>query len=255
MKDEIVEGWSRDSDGYSRYVRNSMAARGEKKAWQDVLTEALGKDKLKILDVGTGPGIMAFQLAELGHDVTGIDLADGMLREARANAGRYGLKVEFQKGDAENLPFPDASFDAVVSRWVLWTLPNPEKALREWQRVVRPGGKVVYIDGNWHLDLEESRIRRLWYVTGRTLTAITERRNPFGRMTGKKDENPSDELWSKKARRPAADLEMLRKIGYEKVEVRSGLKRRTLKGLNYIKYGFWKDYFLISFNKGQGRAS
>jgi len=258
MNRRIVEGWHRGSGGYGRYVRNSMDARGESESWQKVLSEALGKDKLNILDVGTGPGIMAFQLARLGHDVTGVDMAEGMLNEARKNAELYGLDVKFQTGDAENLPFEDGIFDAIVSRWVLWTLPDPESALKEWIRVVRPGGHVVYIDGNWTLDLEESLFRRVWKVIGRSITSVTEgnfkaRREKKKEVKGeepKQNDEPPVELWSAHVHRPEADLEILKKLGYgEGIDITYGIKKRTLKGLNYIKYGFWKDYFLINITK------
>jgi ubiquinone/menaquinone biosynthesis C-methylase UbiE len=247
LSEEIIEYWSRASSGYSKYAHNSFSKKWEKKAWQEIFTEAIGKERLKILDVGTGPGIIALQLAEMGHDVTGVDLAEGMLEEANKNAKRYGINVTFEIGDAQSLPFPDNSFDAVVSRWVLWTLPEPERALREWHRVVKPGGKIIYIDGNWHSDLATSRKRKAWYFVGRSITAITELRNPWkGKSVGKKTR---DSLWSTNASRPTADIEMIKKLGYSNVMVKEGLKKRTLRGLQYLKYGFWSDYFLVNITK------
>src|SRR5262249_45381154 len=63
-----------------------------------------------------------------------------------------GLDVHFEQGDAEQLPFPPGSFHLAVSRHVLWTLPHPEAALDEWIRVLRPGGRVVVIDGSQYND-------------------------------------------------------------------------------------------------------
>jgi ubiquinone/menaquinone biosynthesis C-methylase UbiE len=57
--------------------------------------------------------------------------------------------VRFDVGDAERLPHPDASFDLVIERHVIWTLPAPDAALREWARVLRPGGRVLLIEGDW----------------------------------------------------------------------------------------------------------
>ncbi len=75
-----------------------------------------------------------------------------MLDKARENALQNGFDIKFAKGDAAELPFEDNKFDIVVSRFVLWTLPNPEAALKEWSRVLKAGGKIVYIDGNWYSD-------------------------------------------------------------------------------------------------------
>jgi ubiquinone/menaquinone biosynthesis C-methylase UbiE len=72
-----------------------------------------------------------------------------MLAEARMQADRHGLKVSFQIGDAVAPPFAEASLDAIVCRHFLWTLRQPEVALANWLRLLRPNGRVVVIDGFW----------------------------------------------------------------------------------------------------------
>jgi len=79
--------------------------------------------------------------------VTGIDLAPAMLDMARQKAAEAGLDIRFETGDAEQAPFPAGSFDLVISRHVLWTLPHPEAAIDDWIRVLRPGARLVVIDG------------------------------------------------------------------------------------------------------------
>src|SRR5206468_6300757 len=71
---------------------------------------------------------------------------------ARDKAAAQGLAVRFEPADAEHLPYPDGSFDLVISRHVLWTLPHPEEALDEWLRVLRPGGRLAIIDGAQYND-------------------------------------------------------------------------------------------------------
>ena len=107
---------------------------------------------LDALDVGCGTGFLALELAARGHRVTGIDFAPAMLAGARDKAAAQGLAVRFEQGDAEQLPYPDGSFDLVISRHVLWTLPHPEAALDEWLRVLRPGGRLAVIDGAQYND-------------------------------------------------------------------------------------------------------
>ena len=75
-----------------------------------------------------------------------------MLAEARRKAAAQGLRVRFEEGDAENLPFAPGSFDLAISRHVLWTLPHPEAAIDEWIRVLRPGGRLAVIDGAQYND-------------------------------------------------------------------------------------------------------
>ena len=136
----------------ARYSTGVVETSGEEwAAWKQALETALkGRGRLKVLDVGTGPGILAMMLAELGHEVTGLDLSSAMLEKARRNAEEKGLAIDFRQGDAENLEFPDGTFDAVTSKFLLWTLPHPEKAMAEWNRVLKKQGVVIAIDGDWH---------------------------------------------------------------------------------------------------------
>ena len=98
------------------------------------------------------PGFSALELAARGHRVTGIDFAPAMVARARDKAAAQGLAVRFEQGDAEQPAYPDGSFDLVISRHVLWTLPHPEAALDEWLRVLRPGGRLAIIDGAQYND-------------------------------------------------------------------------------------------------------
>lgn len=77
-----------------------------------------------------------------------MDISEGMLSLAKKKARERGLDTDLRIGDAESLDFEDESFNAVVSRWVLWTLLNPKKAVREWMRVVKPGGKIYAFTTN-----------------------------------------------------------------------------------------------------------
>jgi ubiquinone/menaquinone biosynthesis C-methylase UbiE len=102
----------------------------------------------RVLDIGTGSGIVALAAAEHLRgpgSVTGIDLSDGLLAEAREEVARAGLadKIRLEKADAEALPFPDRTFDVVLSLFALLHFPNPEKAVAEMFRVLTPGGRLV----------------------------------------------------------------------------------------------------------------
>ena len=109
----------------------------------------MGRDQLEALDAGCGTGFLSFELAARGHRVTGVDFAPAMLAEARRKAAQRTVSVRFEEADAEHLPFPAGSFDLAISRHVLWTLPHPEAAIDEWIRVLRPGGRLVVVDGQF----------------------------------------------------------------------------------------------------------
>ncbi len=138
--------------GYEAHGGNVPAPGTEEyDAWVRLIGELLPPAPAEVLDVGTGTGFVATIAAGLGHRVTATDLADPMLAEARRSepAVRSVRSVRFFRGDAIAPAFAAASFDAVVSRHLFWTLRDPAAALAAWRRLVRPGGRVVVIDGFW----------------------------------------------------------------------------------------------------------
>ncbi len=129
-------------------------------AWRNlILSYAPSKERLRVLDVGTGPGFFAINLSLAGHDVTAIDVTEHMLRHAKLNAESYGARVNFVLHRGEFLPFENSSFDLIVSRNVIWNLEYPQQALSEWCRVLAPGGRMVYFDANWYLYLYDEELR------------------------------------------------------------------------------------------------
>ncbi len=133
------------------------------KDWESTINNLVshvsGKN-LKAIDVGTGPGQLAFYLAQAGFDTTGIDISPGMIARAGRKAEELGLRIDFRTGDAENLPFEDNTFDVVVTRNLVWTLPNPQAATREWHRILKPGGRIIISDGYWR-NITWSRVHQL----------------------------------------------------------------------------------------------
>ena len=97
----------------------------------------------QLLDVGTGTGVVAITAARAGAQVKAVDLTPALLEEARHNARIARVDVEWQEGDAEALPYPDASFDVVTSEFGHMFAPRPDVAIAEMRRVLRPGGRVV----------------------------------------------------------------------------------------------------------------
>lgn len=117
---------------------------------------------LDVLDVACGTGNLAIPAARTGARVTGVDIAENLLVQARARAAAENLNATFQYGDAEALQFPDASFDVVVSMYGAMFAPRPEVVARELARVVRPGGLIAM--ANW---TPEGFVGKSFAVTGR----------------------------------------------------------------------------------------
>lgn len=101
----------------------------------------------RVLDVACGAGQTAIPMARAGAKVTGIDLAANLVEQARAMSKVEKLDARFDEGDAEMLPYDDASFDMVISLIGAMFAPRPELVAAELKRVTRPGGKIIM--GNW----------------------------------------------------------------------------------------------------------
>lgn len=158
--DTLTSYWTDRAHSYSEQNIAEMND-WRRKAWREmILSYAPDKEKMKILDVGTGPGFFAINLALAGHEVTAVDVTEHMLWHAKANAESYGAQVNFVLHRGEELPFDDDSFDLIVSRNVVWNLEYPEQALSEWKRVLKPGGRMVYFDANWYLYLYDEKLRK-----------------------------------------------------------------------------------------------
>jgi SAM-dependent methyltransferase len=159
LKKIFHEGWNIPVrvDNYVHGAEREFAEGPCCDAWRSTLDAALeGGRNLRILDMGTGPGSYACLYAAMGHRCVGFDFSERMLAEARRRAERMNVQCEFVFGDAESPPFEDGVFDAVSSRHLLFNLPRPGVALREWVRLLKPGGRLILIG---HESEAESRPR------------------------------------------------------------------------------------------------
>ena len=125
-------------DAIEWVVEWAFFRRWRRELWQEVPPG-------RILEVGVGTGKnLEFHLDH--HDVVGIDLSPRMLSQARARAARFELDVDLREADAQELPFSDAAFDAVVASFVFCSVPDPARGLREARRVLKPGGTLVLLE-------------------------------------------------------------------------------------------------------------
>ena len=150
VKELVRQHWDRRAATFDKESPSHSAfTDAQAHAWHRMMSEIAGPAPIDVLDVGCGTGFLSLLLAELGHRVTGIDMAPSMLAQARAKAATRGLAANFIEADAEAPNLPLASLDLIVERHVLWTLPHPEAALDTWRHLLRPGGRVVLIEGLW----------------------------------------------------------------------------------------------------------
>ena len=150
--DEIRRYWDDQAPEYDTYPDHGLLDSDTRGAWKDLLRTWLPTTPARVADLACGTGTMSVLAAELGHQVSGVDLSGEMVQRARAKAAPFGAAVEIHQGDASNPPIGAGNFDVVFARHILWTLPDPSEALRVWSGLLRPGGRMVLIEGRWGLE-------------------------------------------------------------------------------------------------------
>jgi demethylmenaquinone methyltransferase / 2-methoxy-6-polyprenyl-1,4-benzoquinol methylase len=123
---------------------------GQDPRWRRALVATIGPHPgLRVLDVATGTGMVAFALASHGAEVIGLDQSADMLAGARRRAAEHsdlGDRLTFIQGEAERLPFPDETFDALSFTYLLRYVDDPAATMRELARVIKPGGRIAMVE-------------------------------------------------------------------------------------------------------------
>ena len=144
--DRIRNFWDADAAGYDQISSHYPQSAVEWAAWRGALEHLLPAAPSRVLDVGAGTGFLSLIVAGLGHTVTAVDLSERMLDRLAAKASAQQLTVTTIHARADEVPRTD--FDVVMSRHLLWTLPDPEGTLRAW-RAAAPRGRLLLVESVW----------------------------------------------------------------------------------------------------------
>ena len=217
------------------------------------MAEAIGDvGSQKVLDAGCGPAVLTRLLLDLGHRVTAVDVSENMIELARQTVGKENDHVNFHQADVADLPFEDAGFDMIISRYVVWTLPDPVKVLIEWQRLLKPGGRIGIIDGNWYYHYYRSRIRRCWAHVSNFTYKVRSGFDPGQKIAT----NYAYDLPTTHVLRPDWDLGVLAGLGFENIKVYPHLERRIWRSWSWERLkNPWSHQFLIMAEKKINNAS
>ena len=217
LKQRITEYWSQRADAFFDLRLRELSS-PMRERWLAEFRRYLPEGKpLRILDLGTGTGFFAFILAAEGHDVVGIDLTEHMIEKARETAEILQLPVEFRLMDAEQPDFEEASFDALVTRNLTWTLPHLQSAYHEWYHLLKPGGVLINFDADYSAALEAEEERELPADHAHKLVPAALKAE---------NEAITMEIGAYQQPRPQWDVQLLVEAGFERVSVDMGVYRR-----------------------------
>ncbi|MGV9770645.1 class I SAM-dependent methyltransferase [Streptosporangium sp. NPDC003464] len=146
----IASFWDASAPSFDEEADHGLRDPDVKAAWAERLRSWMPASPADVLDLGCGTGSLSLVLAEQGHRPVGVDLAPLMIEQARRKLTAAGFDAAMMVGDASNPPAQaGTSFEVILSRHLLWTLPDPQEALRRWIGLLRPGGRLILIEGRW----------------------------------------------------------------------------------------------------------
>jgi len=228
IEEKVVDYWTKRVADFSDVRENELDS-GLSREWVDDIMSYISPlmengQNLKVLDVGTGVGYFAILLYGKGLQVTGIDLTPDMIERAEVLADRYGADVNFKVMDAMNLEYEDASFDVVITRNLTWTLPDVDKAYKEWHRVLKKGGVLLNYDANY------ANMKNL----DATLIDDDKKEEPYGHQ-GMTYALEAENAYITKAmdigrhQRPEYDIALLEKNGFSNCSADKAIGKKLLK--------------------------
>jgi ubiquinone/menaquinone biosynthesis C-methylase UbiE len=147
---EARQYWDNQADRFDDEPDHGLHDPVVRDAWKNLLMNWLPSHPGKVLDIGCGTGSLSVLMAELGHQVTGIDLSPAMIARANAKAKAADYSISFQVMDASNPELTSHQFKAIVCRHLLWALPDHARVLQRWSNLLAPNGRLLLIEGYWN---------------------------------------------------------------------------------------------------------
>jgi len=180
--------WDAEAPTFDEAPDHGLLDADVRGAWRDLLLGVLPASPADVVDLGCGTGTLAVLLAEHEYAVEALDFSPAMVRLAAAKlaaaAPRVRDLVTVREGDAGDPGLAPASVDVVLCRHVLWALPDPAQVVRRWVAALRPGGRLVLVEGDWSTGAGLTAARCA-EIVGESCTRVEVRRLPDPRLWGR----------------------------------------------------------------------
>jgi SAM-dependent methyltransferase len=150
MSEDVVRFWDAQVGKFDDEPDHGLRDAGVRAAWERLLLPEMPVVPAAVVDLGCGTGSLSVLLASAGHSVVGVDIAPGMIEAARRKATAAAVEARFLIADAAAPALARGAFDVVLARHVLWAMPDIDAAICEWVALLRPGGRLILIEGRWH---------------------------------------------------------------------------------------------------------
>lgn len=239
LRDEIKAYWSARAATFDLSPGHEIFSEEERAAWHGLIEKHLGPGEgRRALDLASGTGVISHLMDDLGYQVTGIDWSESMLELARAKAASRARSIRFHLGDAEKTLEADESYDTIITRHLVWTLVDPQACFREWLRVLKPGGKLLIIDGDFvNKGFTE---RCVTWISGvfETLGLIKEAPPHAPSATAGTHESILARVYFSNGARAGAVTEMLQQAGFSRVTIDTNLRpinKAQAKNFSFLK--------------------
>lgn len=141
--------WDKQAATFDDEADHGLTDPDTRHAWATLLESVLEDSHCAVVDLGCGTGSLSILLAQRGHPVLGIDVSPNMVERAADKAHLDGLDIEFMAGDVQTIAVPQTPYGAVVSRHLLWAVPDPEALVARWSAGLTGDGLFVAIEGVW----------------------------------------------------------------------------------------------------------
>ncbi|PRD42933.1 SAM-dependent methyltransferase [Phyllobacterium phragmitis] len=237
LREEIKAYWSQRAATFDQSPGHEIFSEDERAAWHRLIVKHLGKGKGRTaLDLASGTGVVSLLMDDLGFNVTGMDWAEPMLERARDKA--KGRNITFRLGDAESTMEPDNHYDVIVNRHLVWTLVDPAAAFAEWLRILKPGGCILIVDGDFVNSTPLERFIQKLSNLSRRLGFAHPETMQLSQQLMKTHQSILSRVHFSGGARAEAVAELLRKAGFQNIIIDTDMRRIHRAQARHL--GLWK---------------